>query len=164
MHTHKLLKVSVKKSVRLQLSYNLHNLKWQSSSETNNSASPEIPCVLHNLKPYMPITRIHHQSLSSGKLILATPSIPIVLRPILIYPSIYVQVFRIIFLLIIKIIKPVDIIHHTCCWFMPVKQNMPIWSVICDQSRCEPSFFRLSRSCVRTDMIRSAIPFTSCNL
>lgn len=164
MHTHQLLKVSVKKSVYLQLNYNLHNLKWQSSLETNNSASREIPYILQNLKPYMPITRIHHQSLSSAKLILATPSHAIVLRPILIYPSIYVQVFQITFLLIIKIVNPVDTIHHTCFWFMPVKQNMPIWSVICDQSRCEPSFFRLSRSCVRTDMIRSAIPFTSCNL
>jgi hypothetical protein len=58
--TNQLLKVYVKKSVHLQLIYNLHNLKWQSSLETNNSASWEIPYILQSLKSHMPIIRIHH--------------------------------------------------------------------------------------------------------
>lgn len=47
---------------------------------------------------------------------------------------------------------------------MPVKQNMPIWSVMCDHSRDDPSFARLERSSWRIEMILSAIPLTSANL
>ena len=52
----------------------------------------------------------------------------------------------------------------TCCGFMPVKQNIPIWSVMWDQLRDDPSFFKFSLSWVRMEMIRSAIPLTSFNL
>uniref|UniRef100_A0A8C5Z671 Uncharacterized protein n=1 Tax=Marmota marmota marmota TaxID=9994 RepID=A0A8C5Z671_MARMA len=41
---------------------------------------------------------------------------------------------------------------------------MPIWSVMCCQLWEEPSFLRLETSWVRILMMRSAMPFTSCNL
>uniref|UniRef100_A0A5F9CZJ3 Uncharacterized protein n=1 Tax=Oryctolagus cuniculus TaxID=9986 RepID=A0A5F9CZJ3_RABIT len=41
---------------------------------------------------------------------------------------------------------------------------MPIWSVMCCQLWVEPSFLRLETSWVRMPMMRSAMPFTSCNL
>nr|BAE21523.1 unnamed protein product [Mus musculus] len=40
---------------------------------------------------------------------------------------------------------------------------MPIWSVMCCQLWEEPSFFRLETSWVLMLMMRSAMPFTSCN-
>lgn len=52
----------------------------------------------------------------------------------------------------------------TCSGFRPVKQNMPIWSTMCCQLWEEPSFLRLETSWVRMLMMRSAMPFTSCNL
>lgn len=52
----------------------------------------------------------------------------------------------------------------TCSGFSPVKQNMPIWSVMCCQLWEDPSFLRLDTSCVRMLMIRSAMPFTSTSL
>uniref|UniRef100_A0A8C6RG57 Uncharacterized protein n=1 Tax=Nannospalax galili TaxID=1026970 RepID=A0A8C6RG57_NANGA len=41
---------------------------------------------------------------------------------------------------------------------------MPIWSVMCCQLWEEPSFLRLETSWVLMLMMRSAMPFTSCNL
>lgn len=56
--------------------------------------------------------------------------------------------------------------HPTRTWsgVMPVKQNMPIWSVMCCQFLVLPSFFSKSCSWVRMEMIRSAIFFTSASL
>lgn len=53
---------------------------------------------------------------------------------------------------------------HTWSLLRPVKQNMPIWSVIWDQSRWLPSFFKLFWSATLIEMILSAIPLTSVNL
>ncbi len=52
-------------------------------------------------------------------------------------------------------------VMHTCSGLRPVKQNMPIWLVMCDQSFFEPHLARPSRSLVRIAPIRSAISFTS---
>ncbi|CAH7076590.1 unknown_gene_5196 [Phodopus roborovskii] len=41
---------------------------------------------------------------------------------------------------------------------------MPIWSVMCCQLWEDPSFFRLETNWVLMLMMRSAMPFTSCNL
>jgi len=46
----------------------------------------------------------------------------------------------------------------------PVKQNMPIWSVMCCQFWEEPSFLSPACSLSLIVMIRSAIDFTSPNL
>jgi len=56
------------------------------------------------------------------------------------------------------------LMQHTWSTVSPVKQNMPIWSEICCQLCFEPSDFKLLTSWVRIEIIRSAIPFTSCNL
>mmetsp|Transcript_21150 Transcript_21150/g.46400 ORF Transcript_21150/g.46400 Transcript_21150/m.46400 type:complete len:219 (+) Transcript_21150:234-890(+) len=44
---------------------------------------------------------------------------------------------------------------------MPLKQNMPIWSVTCCQGRVEPEASSSARSDERMVMMRSAMPFTS---
>lgn len=52
----------------------------------------------------------------------------------------------------------------TCGWVSPVKQNIPIWSVIWLQSFWDPSRFKFSLNLLLTEIILSAIPFTSSNL
>lgn len=51
----------------------------------------------------------------------------------------------------------------TCFGVMPVKQNIPIWSVMWSHGRDEPHLTRLFFSAVRTLIMRSAIPLTSVN-
>jgi len=65
-----------------------------------------------------------------------------------------------------KITQCLLYISNACTWstLSPVKQNMPIWSVMCCQLCFEPSAFKLLTSCVRIEMMRSAIRFTSLSL
>ena len=52
----------------------------------------------------------------------------------------------------------------TCSGFMPVKQNIPIWSVICSQLCVDPSRIKPSFNFLRIVIIRSAITLTSPSL
>ena len=52
----------------------------------------------------------------------------------------------------------------TCSGFMPVKQNIPIWSVICSQLCVDPSRINPSFNFLRIVIIRSAITLTSPSL
>ena len=56
------------------------------------------------------------------------------------------------------------IMYFTWSGFIPVKQNIPICSVICSQFRVEPSFINPSLSFCRIVIMRSAIPLTSSSL
>lgn len=60
----------------------------------------------------------------------------------------------------IKCLKP----EQTWSGLSPVKQNMPIWSMMCCQLRLDPSLARPATSFSLIVMILSAIPFTSPNL
>merc|ERR1719315_723898 len=55
------------------------------------------------------------------------------------------------------------VIAATCSGVMPVKQNIPIWSVMCCQLRVDPLLASPSLSCVLIVMILSAMVFTSTN-
>lgn len=52
---------------------------------------------------------------------------------------------------------------RTCAGVRPVKQNIPIWSVMWFHGLVEPIFSKLPFNWARTLMIRSAMPLTSSN-